>query len=89
MAFFVYFPYDYPKSEMLLTNSNDILETEFLPKASPNQLASFSEGLSVQYMHSLYNYLQIQMEFEITFVCLDPDVQTQKIILSLSDSGNQ
>ena len=55
---------------MLLTNSNDILETEFLPKASPNQLASFSEGLNVQYMHSLYNYFQIQMRFEITFYCV-------------------
>ena len=70
MAFLYISHYDYPKSEMLLTNSNDILETEFLPKASPNQLASFSEGLNVQYAHSLYNYFQIQMRFEITFYCV-------------------
>lgn len=48
-GFFVcVFPYDYPKSEMLLTNSNDILEIEFSPKASPNQLASFTEDLNLQ-----------------------------------------
>lgn len=70
MAFLCVFPYDYPKSGMLLTNSNDTLEIEFPPKASSNQLASFSEGLNVQYIHSLYDYFQIKMTFEITFYCV-------------------
>lgn len=33
---------------MLLTNSDGKLEVDFVPKASPNQLASLSERLNIQ-----------------------------------------